>query len=210
MSSKLESMSGIADTPFPEVLDTSVDPIELAQNWVNYAQEIKAREPRSMVLATHSKNGDLTSRVMAAMDFTGDGIIFATHMCSRKIKDINMGSKAVCHFYWKELGRQLSVCGEVKEINRNDIEKYWAARPVGLHSMSTISRQSETLEDPEGMLDLAVELEKKGTLPCPEHFSVYLLIPNAIEFWASSSNRLHRRIRCEKVLDSWEINWLQP
>ncbi|MBL4829500.1 MAG: pyridoxal 5'-phosphate synthase [Aliivibrio sp.] len=210
MSSKLESMSGIADTPFPEFLDTCVDPIELAQNWLNYAQDVKAKEPRSMVLTTQSKNGDLTSRVMAAMNFTGDGIIFATHSCSRKIQDVSTGSKAVCHFYWKELGRQLSVCGEVTEINRNDVEKYWADRPSGLHSMSTISRQSEMLEDPEGMLELAAELESKGALPCPEHFAVYLLLPSTIEFWASSSNRLHRRIRCEKIIDNWVINWLQP
>ncbi|PKF80050.1 phenazine biosynthesis protein [Vibrio sp. vnigr-6D03] len=210
MSSKLESMSGIADTPFPKFLDTSVDPINLAQSWLKYAKEIKAREPSSMVLTTQNGEGQLTSRVMAALGFSIDGITFATHSCSRKIQDAEAGSKAVCHFYWKELGRQLSVCGEVKELNRDEIEKYWNARPAGLHPMSTISKQSEPLIKPSEMLKQAEELEQQGVLPCPEHFSVYLLIPTEIEFWASSSDRLHRRIRCEKDNGHWNVIWLQP
>ncbi|MEF2482180.1 pyridoxal 5'-phosphate synthase [Vibrio mimicus] len=210
MSSKLESMSGIADTPFPEFLDISLEPLELAKSWWTDALELGVKEPRSMVLTTYSKIGDLSSRVMAAISLSSDGIIFATHSCSRKIRDINAGSKAICHFYWKELGRQLSVCGNVQELNREEVIGYWKNRPAGLHPMSTVSRQSERLKEPKDMLERAIELEGNGALPCPEHFSVYILIPTELEFWASSSDRLHRRVRCEKENGIWNINWLQP
>lgn len=210
MSSKLESMTGHADTAFPAFEDSSFEPIQLAQDWVQYAEQQKTREPRAMVFSTCSKDGELTSRVMAILEFSSQGILFATHSCSRKIEDVNSGSQAVGHFYWKELGRQLSVSGKIEELDRRQAEIYWNARPAPLHAMSSVARQSEPLQDPATLMKQVSELEGKGPLPCPPQYSVYLFVPTALEFWASSSDRLHRRIRCQKNCSGWHMGWLQP
>ncbi|MCX4028192.1 pyridoxal 5'-phosphate synthase [Endozoicomonas sp. SM1973] len=210
MSSKFESMTGKVDYCFPEYESPSYDPIGLAQNWYQQAVEEKVREPRAMVLVTANSSGMMSSRVMAILAFSNTGIVFATHSCSRKIKDAEESPLACGHFYWKELGRQLSVSGRIKSLGYEQAEEAWSKRPIPLHAMSTVSRQSEPLKSYEQLLTAAQQLEDAGVLPCPDRFKVYVLEPLAIEFWASSSNRLHRRLRFERTETAWESTKLQP
>ncbi|MBN3190064.1 MULTISPECIES: pyridoxal 5'-phosphate synthase [Pectobacterium] len=209
-SSDFESMSGKTNTDFLHFHAALHDPIARARAWVKEAMDEKVREPRAMVLTTANEQGEMSSRVMAILDFTAQGILFATHSCSRKIQDVQGSSLACGHFYWKELGRQLSVSGHVIAMPHEVAIDVWNQRPVPLHAMSTVSYQSQPLLDCHKLRAAAEELENKGPLPCPERFSVYQLIPQSIEFWASSSDRLHRRLRVERGQDKWRSTWLQP
>jgi pyridoxine/pyridoxamine 5'-phosphate oxidase len=209
MSSKLESMTGKVDVPFPEYDAPPGQPIALAQSWFHEAIREQLREPRSMVLTTANSTGLMSSRVMGILGFPDEGISFATHGCSRKIMDARSTQLACGHFYWKELGRQLSVSGKLLDQGRAAAVEEWNRRPVPLHSMSTASRQSEPLVSHAELLATAHALEG-GPLPCPERFVIYLLVPQAIEFWSSSSDRLHRRLRFERSNARWECTRLQP
>ncbi|PCC73437.1 Pyridoxamine 5'-phosphate oxidase [Nannocystis exedens] len=210
MSSKLESMTGKADLAFPEYDDPPDDPIALGQRWLREAIEEKVCEPRAMVLVTANGSGLMSSRVMAILEFAGVGIVFATHATSRKIKDSMEVPYACGHFYWRELSRQLSVSGKIVALSRERAVAEWNKRPVPLHSMSTASRQSEPLVSSEVLLNEAQRLAEAGALPCPERFMVYALQPLALEFWASSSNRLHRRLRFDLAPEGWKSARLQP
>lgn len=209
MTSKLESMSGAPDIPFPEYELPPLRPVELARQWFSHALEQKVREPRAMVLTTTNQAGLMSSRVMAILGFSDEGIVFATHNCSRKILDVQSSPFACGHFYWKELSRQLSVSGNLVDQGRERAIREWDNRPVALHSMSTASRQSEPLTSRGELLAAAQQLEGRA-LPCPERFAVYVLVPCAIEFWASSSDRLHRRLRFERYAGRWQSTRLQP
>lgn len=210
MNSIFESTTGSVKLSFPEY-DISVnDPISLGQKWLQEAIDKKVREPKAMVLATANASRVITSRVMAILEFTNLGIIFATHTGSRKIKDAEASAFACGHFYWRELSRQLSVSGQIKQLDREYAVKEWNKRPIPLHSMSTCSRQSEPLVSYERLIAAAQKLEKMGALPCPDSFAVYVLEPQAIEFWSSNSNRLHKRLRFEDTQTGWESTRLQP
>lgn len=124
-SSAFESVSGKVDTEFPPFHSQVNQPIELACAWVQEAIREKVREPRAIVLTTANAQGEMSSRVMAILDFSGSGILFATHSCSRKIQDINSNSHACAHFYWKELGRQLSVSGKVIKLPHATARTVW-------------------------------------------------------------------------------------
>jgi pyridoxamine 5'-phosphate oxidase len=152
----------------------------------------------------------MSSRVMAILEFAGVGIVFSTHTTSRKIKDAEEVRYACGHFYWRELGRQLSVSGTIVPLSRERAVAEWDKRPVPLHSMSMASHQSEPLVSSDALLDEAQRLAEAGALPCPERFMVYALHPLAIEFWASSSNRLHRRLRFDLTPERWKSIRLQP
>lgn len=210
MSSKLESMTGTPDLAFPEYDDPPDDPIALGQRWLREAIEGQVREPRAMVLATANGAGLMSSRVMAILEFARVGIVFTTHTTSRKIKDAEQVPHACGHFYWRELSRQLSVSGTIVPLPRDRAVAEWNKRPVPLHSMSTASHQSEPLVSAEVLLDEAQRLAGAGALPCPERFMVYALQPLALEFWASSSNRLHRRLRFDLAPGGWKSLRLQP
>jgi pyridoxamine 5'-phosphate oxidase len=209
-SSAFESVSGKVDTGFLDFHTRLNEPIKLARTWVNEAINENVREPRAMVLVTANEQGEMSSRVMAILDFDECGILFATHNCSRKIQDIHKNPHACGHFYWKELGRQLSVSGKVIELPHETAIKVWKNRPIPLHAMSTVSHQSEPLLDSNELRKAARVLENKGILPCPERFSVYQLTPLSIEFWAASADRLHRRLRVEYRQKEWQNTWLQP
>ena len=210
MSSKLESMTGTADFAFPEYDDPPADPVALGQRWLREAIDEKVCEPRAMVLVTANGSGLMSSRVMAILEFAGVGVVFATHSTSRKIKDSMAVPYACGHFYWRELSRQLSVSGTIVALSRERAVAEWNKRPVLLHSRSTASHQSEPLVASEALLDEAQRLAEAGALPCPERFMVYALQPLALEFWASSSNRLHRRLRFELAPEGWTSTRLQP
>lgn len=209
-SSAFESVSGKVDTDFLPFHSRLDKPVELAREWVQEAIREKVQEPRAIVLTTANTQREMSSRVMAILDFTQSGILFATHSCSRKIQDIGSQPYACAHFYWKELGRQLSVSGKVVKLPHETAIEVWDKRPVPLHSMSTVSYQSEPLLDSDELRRAAEALEDVGALPCPARFSVYQLIPKSIEFWAASSNRLHRRLRAEYYQNKWQSLWLQP
>lgn len=210
MSSTFESTTGKVYHPFPEYDAPPSNPIALGQKWLQEAIDEKVREPRAMVLATANTSRVMTSRIMAILEFTDIGIVFATHTCSRKIKDAKAIPFACGHFYWRELSRQLSVSGRIKQLDRERAIEEWNKRPVPLHSMSTASHQSEPLVSYEQLLTASQQLEGTGALPCPDRFAVYVLEPQAIEFWASSSNRLHKRIRFELTRTGWKSTQLQP
>jgi dihydrophenazinedicarboxylate synthase len=210
VSSKLESMTGKVDLAFPEYDDPPDDPVAIGQRWLREAIEEKVREPRAMVLVTANGSGLMSSRVMAILEFARVGIVFATHTTSRKIKDAEEVPYVCGHFYWRELGRQLSVSGTIVPLPRERAVMEWNKRPVPLHSMSTASHQSEPLVSSEALLEEAQRLAEAGALPCPERFMVYALQPLALEFWASSSNRLHRRLRFDLAPEGWQSVRLQP
>jgi len=210
MSSKFESTTATVKLSFPEYDTPPDNPIPLGQQWLQEAIFNKVREPRSMTLTTVNCSGLMSSRTMAILGFENTGIFFATHSCSRKIKDINETPFACGHFYWRELGRQLSVSGKIKQGSKQRAVQEWNKRPIPLHSMSTVSYQSEPLKSYEQLLSEAKQLEGMGTLPCPERFKVYILRPLAMEFWASSSERLHKRLRFEFTKNEWKFIRLQP
>ncbi|RLM27277.1 phenazine biosynthesis protein [Brenneria alni] len=209
-SSDFESVSGKVNTDFLNFHAELQEPIALARTWVTEAINQKVREPRAMVLTTANEQGEMSSRVMAILDFSAQGILFATHSCSRKIQDIQRNPYACGHFYWRELGRQLSVSGCVVRLPHEIAVEVWECRPAPLHAMSTVSHQSEPLLDSNKLREAAEALGSEGALPCPDRFSVYQLTPQSIEFWAASSDRLHRRLRVERHQDEWLSTWLQP
>ena len=210
MSSKFESMTGEVDYLFDEYDSPPTNPIKLAQKWFEEAINCNVREPHAMVLTTISSSNIISSRVMVALEFANTGIIFNTHNCSQKIRDINENPIACGHFYWRELTRQLSISGKIKPLSRDRAIKEWNKRPTQLHSMSTASYQSQPLKSYKQLLSKAKILENRESLPCPEKYSVYILIPYVVEFWSASANRLHKRIRYEYTRNKWKQIKLQP
>jgi len=209
-SSAFESVSGQLDREFLTFHTRLEDPIALARKWMQEAINEQVREPRSMVLTTASSRGEMSSRIMATLSPFDKKIMFATHSCSRKGQDVESNPVACAHFYWKELGRQLSISGKVVKQPHEAAKLFWDKRPTPLHAMSTVSNQSEPLMDSEELRLSAESFDENEKLPCPDRFSVYELVPLSIEFWAASSDRLHRRLRVELVNGEWHSTWLQP
>lgn len=209
--SKFESLSKTKEVDFINYGEDLANPFNKAIEWFDEAKHMDAIEPRTMILSTVDKSMLITSRAVATLSMDEKGIMFATHNCSKKIKSYLEINSVCAHYYWKELGRQLTISGTIEKLNREIAISVWNKRPLELDAMTIISRQSEILDKtPEEFLKQVISLKQGVKLPCPENFEVYLINPQYIEFWEAQLNRFHKRIVCNKVENNWRIKWLQP
>jgi len=60
----------------------------------------------------------------------------------------------------------------------------------------------------------AAELEQRwappATIPMPDFWGGYLIVPDRIEFWQSRQNRLHDRLSYRRSGGAWTIERLSP
>ncbi|KAA9374234.1 phenazine biosynthesis FMN-dependent oxidase PhzG [Microbispora amethystogenes] len=211
MSSRFESLTGAIDPAFPEYDMPPAEPMVLARQWIASAVEEGVREPLALALATADRGGRASSRMVAVIDVSDRGLVFTSHSTSRKGREIAETGWGSGLLYWRETAQQLIFSGPVVMLPEPEAERLWNARPVPLHAMSAVSRQSEPLEDVAGLRAEAERLASYATpLPRPARFAGYRLEPAAVEFWSADADRLHRRLRYDRDPSGWHISRLQP
>ncbi|MEU6911831.1 phenazine biosynthesis FMN-dependent oxidase PhzG [Streptomyces olindensis] len=213
-STRSESLTGTVELPFPEFTAPPSDPLKLLGEWLAEAERHHVREPRALALATADVHGRTSSRTVVLNRLTGTGLLFTTHLGSRKGRDLERNPWASGVLYWRETSRQIAVAGPVERLPDAEADALWAARPVFTHSMSTASRQSEpldSLDDVTALRERAARLAHSGQpLPRPAAFVAYELRPDEIEFWANGHDRLHERLRYDRAGQGWSVTRLQP
>ncbi|WFE26112.1 phenazine biosynthesis FMN-dependent oxidase PhzG [Solwaraspora sp. WMMD791] len=210
-SSSFESLTAEIDLAFPEYYTPPAEPLSIAERWLATAVRLGVREPQSMALATADKAGRVSNRIVAVLKNGAEGVLFTSHRCSRKGRDIAATGWASGLFYWRELGRQLVISGPVRQVPDAESDALWAARAVPLHAMSVASQQSLPLPDPAALGAAAQQLAEAGVaLLRPDRFVGYRLEPAEVEFWSASPDRLHRRLHYHRDGDDWRPTRLQP
>ncbi len=210
-ASRLESLTAQAELDFPEYENPPGEPVGLLRGWFAEAQARGVREPHALALATADERGRASTRIVAITSLTDAGLVFLSHDCSQKGRELAATGWASGVFYWRETGQQVIVSGPVRKLASAESDALWHARPVPLHAMSAASWQSEPLPDVAALRTEARRLEELGVaLPRPARFCGYLLEPAAVEFWCASPDRLHRRLRYDREPDGWRTARLQP
>ena len=210
-ASRLESLTAKVVVDFPEYEAPPPDPLELLRRWLAAAVAAGVTEPRALALATADLAGRASTRIIAFTSISDHGVVFTTHSSSQKGREMAANPWASGLLYWRELGQQVSLAGPVRKLPDRDADEHWFARPRGLHPMSVVSHQSDPMADARAMLDDAERLQAIGVpLPRPQRFAAYRLEPATIEFWSASADRLHRRLRYDRVGDGWRTLRLQP
>lgn len=210
-SSRLESLSGEVGLDFPEYQAPPPEPMGLVRQWIDQAVTRGVREPRALALATADADGRASNRMVAVIETTDRGLLFASHNTSQKGRELSATGWASGVLYWRETGQQLILSGAVEQCADAESDALWSGRPVPLHAMSAASRQSEPLADAAALRAEAGRLAATGAaLPRPARFVGYRLRPVAVEFWCADPDRMHRRLRYDRAEGAWRISRLQP
>lgn len=210
-AARFESLTADADVGFPEYDDPPAEPMALVAAWVAEAKRRDVREPLALALATADSQGRASSRIIAVISLAADGVVFASHSCSTKAREIDATGWASGLLYWRETGQQIVLSGPVVALPAAQCDEMWSARPIPLHAMSAVSRQSEPLHDVDSLRAAAHRLEELGTaLPRPHRYAGYRLEPASVEFWCAAADRLHLRLRYDRTPDGWRTSRLQP
>ena len=199
-----------------ELIESNVDPnpFKQFQIWFEQAEAAGSKLPNAMTLATATRDGVPSARVVLLKGFDERGFVFFTNYESQKGTELQENPIAALNFYWSALDRQVRVTGHVTKTSREESEEYFHTRPVDSQLGAWASRQSkvigsrEVLE--ERMRQLMSEYDGKQ-IPLPHYWGGFRLSPISIEFWQNRASRLHDRLRYTRQdNDNWLIERLSP
>ncbi|MCE9592501.1 MAG: pyridoxamine 5'-phosphate oxidase [Planctomycetes bacterium] len=194
--------------------DAASDPIVQFELWFEQAVKAELPEPNAMTLATATREGVPSARIVLLKGVGGDGFTFYTNYDSRKGRELEENPHAALVFHWVELERQVRVTGLIAKVSREESEAYFHTRPRTSQIGAWASEQSKVLEG-------RFELEKRvawylvryavGAVPLPPNWGGYRLMPGVIEFWQGRPSRLHDRLRYVRQAEgAWKIERLSP
>ncbi len=200
----------------PGLTRKNVDPNPFKQfeQWFQAAVEAEPFLPEAVSLATATREGKLSSRMVLLKDFDERGFVFYTNYESRKGTELAENPNAALVFYWRQLERQICITGTVSRVSREESEAYFRTRPRGSQIGALTSRQSQVVASREVLESRFQELmtEYEGReIPLPSYWGGYRLSPATIEFWQGRSDRLHDRFLYKRQTGGpWQLERLSP
>ncbi|KAL2078129.1 hypothetical protein ACEWY4_025814 [Coilia grayii] len=186
------------DQCFEEDQLVSLDPMKQFGNWFDEATKCpEIGEPNAMCIATATKEGHPSARMVLLKGFSHEGFRFFSNYESRKGKELESNPHACLVFYWEPLNRQIRIEGTVERIPYQSSCDYFHSRPKSSQIGAVVSRQSTVIPNREYLRQKNAELEeryKDTDVPMPDYWGGYIVKPHTIEFWQGQTNRLHDRI----------------
>jgi pyridoxamine 5'-phosphate oxidase len=190
------------------------NPFKQFRKWLNQALEVGLPEPTAMTLATATKDGKPSARMVLLKHFDEEGFVFFTNYKSRKGRELLRNPAAALVFYWVELERQVRIIGTAKKVSHEESEQYFRTRPIGSQLAAWASKQSEILQSRQEIEKRVLELEAQYTnkeIPVPPIWGGFRIKPTEIELWQGRPNRLHDRLRYALARGGkWKIERLAP
>jgi pyridoxamine 5'-phosphate oxidase len=192
---------------------TSDDPIALFNSWFAEAREAETNDPNAMALATATRDGKPSVRMVLLKAHGPDGFTFYTHVGSRKGQEISSNPNVALLFHWKSLGRQIRIEGPVERVSPAEVDAYFATRGRDSQLGAWASDQSQPLPDRATFEARFKEAEQRveGTdVPRPSGWSGFRVVPERIEFWTAREHRLHERRLFTRTAGGWAEGLLYP
>ncbi|HWA06050.1 MAG TPA: pyridoxamine 5'-phosphate oxidase [Ignavibacteria bacterium] len=190
----------------------SKDPFKQFEKWFQDVLNSGFLEPNAMTLATASKSGKPSARVVLLKGIHDSGFVFYTNYKSRKGKDIEENPYGCLLFFWDKLERQIRIEGKIEKVSQKESEEYFNTRPYKSRVGAWASKQSSVIESRSVIVKefLKYMMKFKTHVPLPDVWGGYRLLPDTFEFWQGRPNRLHDRVRYSKVKSGWKIERLAP
>ncbi len=192
---------------------TPEDPIAFFKAWLTDAEKSEPDNHNAMTLATADADGRPSARMVLLKDVDEQGFVFYTNLTSRKGGELIANPHAALVFHWKSLTRQVRVEGAVEAVSDQEADDYFHSRARLSQIGAWASKQSQPLE---GRFELERRVAKYtakfniGTVPRPEFWSGFRVVPARIEFWQEEAFRLHDRTVYARAGDGWTTEKLFP
>jgi pyridoxamine 5'-phosphate oxidase len=190
------------------------DPLELFKIWMAKAEKKEIRDPTALSLATTNNAGQPNVRMVLLKRLSSKGFVFYTNLNSSKSNELKENSKAAMCFHWKSFNRQIRILGSVTKVDVREADLYFNSRSYESKISAWASDQSKPMKQRSELLkkieDLNEKYKDEKNVPRPPHWSGWCLKPSSIEFWSHKDNRIHERLRYNKIANDWKKEILYP
>ena len=189
------------------------DPFRQFEEWYAEAVATGMKLPDAMGLATATRKGVPSVRMVLLRGLTKGGFVFFTNYESRKSTELAQNPRAALLFHWPMLERQVRIEGSIRKLPRRESNEYFQSRPRESRLAAWASAQSRIIPD---RATLEAEFERarirfeEREVPCPPFWGGFRLIPTEIEFWQAREHRLHDRRSYMKQRRGWKMVLLAP
>ena len=192
----------------------SQEPILEILKTLEEAESANLIDWNAMNIASVDQMNQPSSRMVLLKKISDDGLVFYTNYNSRKGKEIELNPKVAVNFWWRELKKQVRVEGIIEKASEEDSDNYFNSRPLKSRVSAIISNQSSKIssyEDLTNQIDNYLDQNDESSIKRPDHCGLFIVIPNAVEFWQERDNRTHERLKY--ILEDnqkWSSHLLSP
>lgn len=189
------------------------DPLKEFQKWYRHAARSRTRLPDAMALATATRDGVPSVRMVLYRGLSHGGFVFFTNYNSRKARELARNPRAAVVFHWPALQRQVRAEGTVRKLSRAESTRYFRSRPRESQLSAWASPQSAEIPGRtflEELFEFTRRRYSRKPIPRPSFWGGFTLVPQKIEFWEGQPYRLHDRLCYEKRGRGWRAVCLAP
>ena len=192
----------------------SLQPLQFVRAWYEEAIAAGLPEPNAMALATATREGVPSVRIVLMKGIDERGIEFFTNYGSRKGRELAENPRAAVTFNWLELHRAVRIEGSVERLSEAESDAYFASRGRGSRLGAWASRQGTPIESREVLAAALASVTARypgEDVPRPDYWGGYRLVPEAVELWQGRPDRLHDREHFLRSADGgWRSERLSP
>lgn len=190
----------------------TTNPLRLLEQWFAAAQSAGLAQADAVALATAGADGRPSTRIVQLKRFEDDALVFTSALWTRKAREIAANPHVSLLAYWPSLGRQAHVTGTAGVAERELAVELFAGRELSRQLQAVVSRQGEPIEDLEALRDRHAHLMKVAETPpdCPPDWGAVRVVPELIELWSESRDRMHDRLLYQREPGGWRCTRIAP
>jgi pyridoxamine 5'-phosphate oxidase len=191
------------------------DPLAVLNTWHAEAVGRAAPMPDAMTLATATRDGRPSARIVLFKGILRDAVFFVTNYQSRKARELADNPRAALVMHFALVERQVRIEGRVERASVAESEAYFQTRPRGSQLGAWASPQSQPIASRAELEASASAVETRfagRAVTRPEFWGGFLVFPESVELWLGRPDRLHDRFlyRRASVAQPWSIERLAP
>jgi len=191
-----------------------IDPIEKFNRWWDLAKvNSPLKQKNAICLSTINQSGYPSARFVDLKKASNEGFIFCSYLNAKKGYEISENPNVALTAWWDHCGFQIRVTGMAQLLSNSENDKYWSTRAHKAQLTTSVSNQSQLLDNEEGLIEKFLSLEKEfqgKKIPRPANWGGYQVNPISIEFLTFRESRLHLRELFELKENEWCQCLLQP